>query len=325
MMNFYIAFVALMLERFFAYPMVLQMLYRHPVEWIGDFIFWFEEKYNFGTSELGSSEQCKKMGFLMIAILVFACLLISLLLIFLTNLLPFSWFFQGLIAFTLISQKQLGDAVRAVENGLDISLNEAREALSHIVGRDVNNLEEEEISRGAIETLAENASDGFIAPLFYLLIFGLPGIIIYKAINTADSMVGHKNERYIDFGFASAKVDDIVNYIPARLSAILFIISAMIYRKSSNWKEASIAVLNDADKHASPNAGYPEAAMAGALGFSLGGKRKYGGEELDLAQMGNGKRDLTKEDIKIALGFYSFMSGFVLFLTFIGAWFILVF
>ncbi len=317
-MSIYIAIVALSFERVFAYPMVLQMLYRHPVEWMGSFIAWFEAHYNQGLAI-----ERKRAGMIMLFFLVFFSLLISVLLVYLTNLLPFGWFFQGLIAFTLLSQNQLGKAVKAVADGLEISLQNGREAVRHIVGRDVKNLDAAEVSRAGIETLAENASDGFIAPLFYLLIFGLPGIVIYKAINTADSMVGHKSEKYKDFGYASAVIDDVVNYIPARICALLFVLAAMIYRPAS-WQGAIRSVKQDAKKHASPNAGWPESAFAGALGFGLGGKRSYKGEMLDLAQMGDGRRDLGVKDINSSLGFYNLMSGFVLYLVFIAGFIFMI-
>ncbi len=312
-MNLYITLVALIIERFIAYPNALQSALRHPVEWMGSFIAWFDEKYNYGTET-----DCLKRGFFMLAILVFISLSVALLISYLASLLPFGWVIEAMIAFIFLAQRQLGQSVKAVSDGLALSLEKGRKAVAHIVGRDVKNLNEAEISRASIETLAENTSDGFIAPLFYLLIFGLPGIIIYKAINTADSMVGHKSERYRYFGFASAKLDDLVNFIPARLTALIFMLTAMLYKKA-NWREAVIAAFRDAHKHASPNAGWPEASMAGALGFGLGGKRSYNGSELDLLQMGNGKRDLTRSDIDLSLRFYDLMLRLVFFLIFVSA------
>ncbi len=312
-MNILIALIAIIIEKFFAYPKILQNYFRHPIEWIGAYINFFETRFNQGTKP-----NRLLAGFLMLITIILICLLIALALNYIFNMLYLPFIFKGLIAFALLASRQLGQAVELVTKALAISLDEGREALSHIVGRDVKNLDEAEISRGAIETLAENSSDGFIAPLFYLLLFGLPGIIIYKAINTADSMVGHKNKRYKDFGFFSAKLDDIVNYIPARITAFLFIISAAILKKA-NWREATISALRDAHKHASPNAGWPEASLAGALNFSLGGKRFYNDQELDLPQMGNGKRDLGVNDIKLALKLYNIMLLLVYFLIFIAA------
>lgn len=312
-MNILIALIAITIEKFFAYPKILQNYFCHPIEWMGNYIAVFERHFNKGTKP-----NRLKAGFLMLTTLLLICLLIGSALSYIFNMLYFPFIFKGLIAFTLLASRQLGQAVRLVTKALSISLDEGRDALSHIVGRDVKNLDEAEISRGAIETLAENSSDGFIAPLFYLLLFGLPGIIIYKAINTADSMVGHKNDRYKDFGFFSAKLDDIANYIPARISALLFIIGATLL-KEANWRKAAISALRDAHKHISPNAGWPEASLAGALDFSLGGKRFYNGQELDLPQMGNGKRDLGVNDIKLALKLYNIMLRLIYFLIFIGA------
>src|SRR5690606_23743679 len=149
--------------------------------------------------------------------------------------------------------------------------------VSQIVGRDPESLDESGVARAAVESLAESASDGVIAPLFWLVLGGLPGIALYKAVNTADSMVGHRNERYRDFGWASARFDDLVNWIPARLTALLFA-GAAFWVKGADPERSWTTALRDAGKHASPNAGWPEAAMAGALGFALGGPRSYDGE-----------------------------------------------
>ncbi len=305
-MNIIIALIAVIIERLIAYPNFLQSRFGHPVEWIGKYIVWFEHRYN-----QGSGKKRLIAGFIMLFSLLILCAIISFALIYLLGFLPFSFIFEAIIAFIFLSFSQLGQMVNNVAKGLNISLDEGRRAVSHIVGRDVSNLDEAEISRAAIESLAENFSDGYVAPLFYLIIFGLPGIIIYKAINTADSMVGHKNEKFKDFGFFSAKLDDLANYIPARISAIIFILSAVIFQKG-DWKKSLTAALRDAKNHVSPNAGWPEASLAGALGFALGGKRSYAGKELDLAQMGDGKRNIGKEHIKLSLKFYNLAGNLIL-------------
>ena len=179
---------------------------------------------------------------------------------------------EAVLASSLIAQNALGHAVKSVADSLAVSLESGRFAVSHIVGRDPHTLDESGVAKAAIESLAESTSDGIVAPLFWLLVAGLPGIVIYKAVNTADSMVGHRNERYEQFGWASARLDDVLNWIPARLTALLIAGAAFLVRRADPENAWGMA-LRDGKKHASPNAGWPEAAFAGALGFSLGGPR----------------------------------------------------
>jgi adenosylcobinamide-phosphate synthase len=186
--------------------------------------------------------------------------------------------------------------------------------VSQIVGRDPETLDEAGVSRAAIESLAESASDGVIAPLFWLVIGGLPGIALYKAVNTADSMIGHKTEKYIGFGWASARLDDVLNWLPARLTALLFC-GAAFWVKGADAERGWTTTLRDARKHDSPNAGWPEAAVAGALGFSLGGSRAYGGEVHQLPEFGNGRRDLGPADIRKSLELYAMMLNLALGVT----------
>jgi adenosylcobinamide-phosphate synthase len=178
-----------------------------------------------------------------------------------------------------------------------------RTAVSHIVGRDTESLDEAGIARAAIESLAENFSDAVVAPALWLAIAGVPGGALYKAINTADSMIGHRTPRYAAFGWAAARLDDLVNLPASRLSALLLIAAAALNRKASAaaaWR----AVRRDAPRHRSPNAGYPEAAIAGALGLSLAGPRIYGGITVDDALMGDGRREASAADIRYALSLY---------------------
>ena len=171
--------------------------------------------------------------------------------------------------------------------------------MSQIVGRDPDALDEAGVARAAIESLAENFSDGVVAPVFWLAIGGLAGGAAYKAINTADSMIGHHTPRHEDFGFGAARLDDLVNLPASRLAALLIVLSSGASAANA-WR----AVWRDAGKHRSPNAGWPEAAMAGALGLSLAGPRVYGGVMVDDAAMGDGRRDATAQDIRAALSLY---------------------
>ena len=248
-----------------------------------------------------------RSGLLMLAVLVGVTLFISLLIVWAFGFLPYGWLGGAGFASVVCAHRSLALAVTKVADTLDISLARGRTAVSHIVGRDTAGLNEHEVARAAIESLAENSSDAIIAPLFWLVLFGLPGIAVYKAINTADSMVGHKNLRFGDFGWASARLDDGVNWLPARLSALLYALASFFVPKASPFNSFS-AAMRDAPDHVSPNAGWPEAAMAGALDFALGGQRTYGGKMLDLALMGNGRRELGANDIRLALKLFEIMS-----------------
>jgi adenosylcobinamide-phosphate synthase len=217
--------------------------------------------------------------------------------------LPFGIFGIAILASTLIAQRSLYRHVARVAAALETSgIDQAREAVSHIVGRDPDALDGAGIARAAIESLAESFSDGVVAPVFWLAVAGFPGIAVYKTINTADSMIGHRTHRYRAFGYAAARLDDLVNLPASRLSALLIVAAAVSSRASGRaaWR----AVVRDAASHRSPNAGYPEAAMAGALGLALAGPRVYGGALVEDAFMGNGRREATAADIRAALSLY---------------------
>ncbi len=210
------------------------------------------------------------------------------------------WLPTLLLAFLLIAQRGLFDHVAAVAAGLDAGLEQGREAVSHIAGRDPASLDAHGVARAGIESLAENFSDGVVAPAFWFLLLGLPGLCAFKAINTLDSMIGHRTQRHEAFGFWSARADDVACFLPARLSALLIMGSAFCFRRASPlgaWR----AVLNDAHRHRSPNAGWPEAAMAGALGLALAGPRRYSGRTVRDAWMGRGRSRATPQDIHRAL------------------------
>ena len=210
----------------------------------------------------------------------------------------------GALASTLLAQRSLDAHVRAVAEALEQKGIEAgRHAVSMIVGRDTASLDEAGISRAAIESLAENFSDGVVAPLFWLLVAGLPGIFSYKAINTADSMIGHKSDSYLAFGWASARADDLVNLPASRLSA-LWLVLASTALSGLSPRRAIAAVWRDAGRHRSPNAGWPEAAMAGALGLRLAGPRVYEGMVVDDDWLGDGRETANAKDIRAALTHY---------------------
>ncbi len=295
-----IATLAILLEALFGYPAAVQRRIGHPVEWMGAFIAFADTRWNSDHTPPASR---RRAGIVMIGVLCAVTALIAVAIVLLLRTIPYGWLGEAVIASVFLAQRQLAESVRAVAEGLDVSLRRGRQAVSHIVGRDTTGLDEPEISRAAIETLAENASDGVIAPLFWLLLLGLPGIAVYKAINTADSMVGHLNQRHGDFGFASARLDDWVNWVPARITAGLFCLAALVV-PGANALAACRTALRDARGHESPNAGWPEAAMAGAFGFGLGGPRSYQGTTLRLPMMGKGRRHLGPADIRQALRLY---------------------
>lgn len=195
----------------------------------------------------------------------------------------------------LVGHRSLVQHVAAVAAALGQGLPEGRRAVSMIVGRDVAVLDESAVSRAAIESAAENFSDGVVAPVFWFLLGGLPGIVAYKLVNTADSMIGYRNDKYLEFGWAAARLDDVMNYIPARISAGLIAFA-------TGSAEAIAVVRADAGQHRSPNAGWPEAAMAGALGVALSGPRVYDGQLTDDSFVNaTGRKELGPEDIARAV------------------------
>jgi adenosylcobinamide-phosphate synthase len=216
--------------------------------------------------------------------------------------LPFGWLVELFLLITLVAQRSLYDHVKAVAIGLQKDgLRGGRDAVAMIVGRDPEQLDEHGVSRAAIESCAENFSDGIVAPVFWYLIGGLPGIMIYKTVNTLDSMIGHKKPHYLAFGWASARFDDLLNLIPARLAGLLLCIAAA-FIWNGRPLQALRTMLRDARKHRSPNAGWPEAACAGALGLALCGPRLYRGEGLVTEPwIGEGRAQATAQDIHAAV------------------------
>jgi len=288
------ALLALILERLVGYPDALVRPIGHPVIWMGRLIGLLDNRLNNRT---------RGRGVLALVLLLLATALVTVPIAWLLRSFPFGWVIEAILATSLLAQKSLRDAVLAVATALARSLPEGRTAVSHIVGRDPQALDEAGVARAAIESLAESTSDGVIAPMFFLILGGLPGIALYKAVNTADSMIGHKSERHLQFGWAAARFDDLLNLIPARLTALL-IAGAAFFVKAAHPEAAWSTALSDAKKHESPNAGWPEAAMAGALGFRLAGPRVYHGVRVEDHYMGDGRADLTAADIRRALRLY---------------------
>ncbi len=244
-------------------------------------------------------------GVVALLILLVVTLTVALLLTALCRLAgPFALLPLALLASTLLAQRSLHEHVARVAEGLERDgLPGGRKAVAMIVGRDPESLDEAGVARAAIESLAENFSDGIVAPAFWLGVGGLPGGALYKAINTADSMIGHKSPQHLAFGWAAARLDDLVNLPASRLTALLLTAAAALDRQAdagAAWR----AVRRDAGRHRSPNAGWPEAAMAGALGLRLAGPRVYGAVRVEDGWMGDGRAEATAADIRRALALY---------------------
>jgi len=300
---------ALLIDAVVGYPDRLVRSIGHPVSWIGRPIGALERYCNRDSTE---PVQRRALGIITLLLVVTVVAVAAFVIERGLLLLPFGVIGVAFLASALIAQRSLHEHVADVADALEKTGAEGgREAVSHIVGRDTGALDEAGVARAAIESLAENFSDGVVAPVFWMLIAGLPGAAVYKAINTADSMIGHRTPRYQAFGWSAARLDDLVNLPASRLSALLIIAAAAVTTSASSaaaWQ----AVRRDARHHRSPNAGYPEAAMAGALGLALAGPRNYGGVRVDDALMGDKRRAADANDIRAALGLYRRADGILI-------------
>jgi adenosylcobinamide-phosphate synthase len=273
----FVVIAALALDALIGDPDWLWRRLPHPVALIGSFIGLLDRTLNLETR---SPAQRKFAGVSVVILLVVISALSGFLIEMVLRQIKFGNLLIGVLASTLIAQRSLYQHVAQVRLAFtDGRLAEARRAVSMIVGRDPDQLDEAGVCRAAIESCAENFSDGVVAPVFWLALFGLPGLIAYKAINTADSMIGHRSTRHLSFGWAAARLDDLVNLIPARLSGLLVATVAPI---AGGTVGTALSVMRrDAAKHRSPNAGWPESATAGALGLALAGPRRYGDRIVD--------------------------------------------
>ena len=253
----------------------------HPAVLLGRLIGWADTRFNLGHMR-------KAKGIALIAALTLSMLFLG------TILAAIGWLPELILAAIFLAQRSLVDHVRAVGNGLRLSLGEGRRAVSMIVSRDTAAMDTSAVSRAAIESAAENLSDGVIAPAFWFLVAGLPGLLVYKAINTADSMIGYRTPRHKEFGWAAARFDDLLNWVPARLTAFLI---AATHHGLSAWGK----IRAEARLHRSPNAGWPEAAMARALDIAISGPRAYDGEMRDFPYVNPmGRHALGPEEIDAA-------------------------
>lgn len=285
--------VAVLIDLALGWPDPLYRRIGHPVTWIGALIARLEKGWNF-------KGKLRRLRGVLVALAVIGTTAVLALAV--QAWLPAGWpgvLIGGILAWPFVALRAMHDHVAAVAKPLSAGdLPGARQAVSMIVGRDPSQLDQPGVARAALESLAENSSDGIVAPLFWGCVAGLPGIAAYKAINTLDSMIGHRTERYEEFGWASARIDDLVNLIPARLTGMFFVLA------SSARRRALAVMARDARSHRSPNAGWPEAALAGALGVRLSGPRIYADRVADEPWLNGTAPDPAPEDLARGLALY---------------------
>ncbi|MEP9377793.1 adenosylcobinamide-phosphate synthase CbiB [Aquabacter sp. CN5-332] len=308
--------LALLMEAAFGYPRRLLPAVGHPVIWMGRLISALDRRIN---RENASFAMRRGLGVLALLVILLSAALPAFLVQHVLFMVPLGMVAVALLASSLLAQRSLYEHVASVAAALETEgLEAGRVAVSRIVGRDPNQLDVAGVTRGAIESLAENFSDGIVAPAFWMVVGGLPGAAAYKALNTADSMIGHKTPRHRAFGWAAARLDDVVNLPASRLSGLLVVLGASLMPGASP-AQAWRTMWRDAPRHRSPNAGWPEAAMAGALGISIAGPRSYGGVQAEAAYMGDGRREIGAADIRGALRLYLIADGLLVGLSCLGA------
>lgn len=292
--------MALLVE---SYVGEMRWLFRrvpHPVVVMGRQIDWLDRKLNRERrSEIDRAIRGAIAVLITIALAGGAGFAIA----WLTQHHTFGWLLELGLLIALFAQRGLYDAVRAVGLGLSKSIDAGRQEVRHIVGRDPDQLDEHGIARAAIESLAENFGDGVVAPAFWYVLFGLPGLMIYKAVNTMDSMIGHRTPRHRAFGMTAARTDDVLNFIPARLAGLYIALAAWVSPGGKPLGALKV-MIRDAGKHRSINAGWPEGAAAGALGIALAGPRRYRELTVDDPWIGDGTARATVADIRRALALY---------------------
>ncbi|MEK1855650.1 MAG: adenosylcobinamide-phosphate synthase CbiB [Phyllobacterium sp.] len=316
--NLLILFLALLADRYFGDPDWLWEKIPHPIVLFGKAIAYADTRFNRPGD---SDDERRRDGFLtMFGLLVLAAVVGWVVHLALRTISPVGELVEALLVAVFLAQKSLGDHVTRVAVALrEEGIVGARRAVSMIVGRDPEVLDDAGVSRAAIESLAENTSDGIIAPAFWYALLGLPGLLAYKMLNTADSMIGHLNDRHRDFGRFAAKLDDVANWIPARLTGLLISAAAWIVHGYDAALRSFNVMMRDARLHRSPNAGWPEAAMAGAIEVALAGPRVYGGVTANEPMLnGAGRRDAGAENIEDALDIFSVATA-----TFTGLIFVL--
>lgn len=274
---------ALVLDAGLGEPRAIWSRVSHPAVLIGRGIGWADRRFNAGHRR-------KLRGALVVAVMVAIAFASGKLL----AAMPGGPLIEVLVAAILLAQRSLADHVRAVAAGLRYGVDAGKQAVAMIVGRDTARMDETAIARAAIESASENFADGVVAPWFWFLVGGLPGMLVYKAVNTADSMIGYRTQRHADFGWSAARLDDLLNWVPARMSAIVLLVAG---RRIGCWRQVS----RDAVLHRSPNAGWPEAAAAHVLGVSISGPRHYDGALRDYTFVNDGAKQPDALDVDRAV------------------------
>jgi len=285
----------------------------HPIVWFGKAIAFCEHRWNKGSHR-------KLKGAIVAIVLIASVFIFAALINFSLSILHSSLFiaFNTLVVFFCLAGTTLIREVRAVFLALDRSLEAGRQQVARIVGRDTSELSAQEVRTAALETLAENLSDGVVAPLFWFALLGAPGMLAYKMINTLDSMIGYRTDRYRDFGCMAAHIDDLANYLPARLTALLMILPHAIFNLQLS---IFTFVRKNGCRHASPNSGYPEAALAGILNCRFGGPHYYFGELFDKPYIGDNDRPLTTTDMRRAVRINRYVEVIMVALTTLSIYF----
>ena len=292
--------LALVIDGYVGDPPRLFRIIKHPVVWLGGLIEALDRKLN--RDKRGNVDRLIR-GALVVIFIVALVGALATGVSWVTLNGPWGWPVELFLVVTLLAGRSLYDHVRDVARGLTESNEAGRVAVGRIVGRDPAQLDAHGVARAGIESLAENFADGVVAPVFWYLLFGLPGMAIYKAVNTMDSMIGYNNTRYRYFGMAAARLDDVLNLVPARLAG-LFITLAALFTPGASPGGALKVLLRDASKHRSPNAGWAEAPMAGALGLALAGPRRYADHVVEDPWIGDGRARANPKDINRALYLY---------------------
>ncbi len=294
--NYFLLLTALILEIYLDWPQVFYKYLKHPIIWIGSIIKIFDNLLN---KDSYSFNLKKSFGFLTVLITIFLGLIFyELVSKFFENFFLAEIFYIFII-WSFMCTKSLYSHIKEIENNLnDNNLLKAKKSLSKVVGRDTKYLSKNDIIRASLESLSESTSDGIVAPIFWYFIFGIPGLIIFKIVSTLDSMIGYKSKKYQAFGYASAKLDDILNFIPSRLTGLIFVIL------SSKPKYTFSIMINNANKLSSPNAGWPESAFSGALSIRLGGPKTYSNHSNSDKWLNEECKDPTLKDFQEGLKLY---------------------
>jgi adenosylcobinamide-phosphate synthase len=313
---FAILLLALVLDLAFGDMAIVFRLLPHPVVVVGSGVKYLDRRLN----RIARSDRARQWrGVVTVALLVGAAVVLGWLVTEYLRFVHYGWLFEALLIAVLLAQRSLFERVAAVAKALQSgSLAAGQQEVAKIIGRDPDSLDEHGVARAAIESLFENFSDGVVAPAFWYLLLGLPGIFAYKTASTLDSMIGHRTPHYLYFGWAAARFDDVLNWIPARLTGLLVGLAALFSPGAKSFGALRV-MLRDAKKHRSPNAGWPEAAAAGALGLALSGPRRYGSTMLDAPWLGDGRARATVADIGAALQLYAAAAACLAVLLLIGA------